>query len=67
MAERNIPSMFASDRVCPLLSIVGDDLARCQRSNCAWWDRERNQCAMLSFRDGLTSLEDVITVDVLKK
>lgn len=59
--------MNQTNTICPLLSIAGDDLAHCQRSACAWWDSHQNQCAMLSFRDSLEFLQDVINVDVLEK
>lgn len=59
--------MDQTDKICPLLSRTGDKFERCLRFDCAWWDHCETQCALLSFRDGLSALSDVLTVDIVEK
>lgn len=33
-------------KICPLMSISETDFLRCRESECAWWDEDRQKCAM---------------------
>ena len=41
--------------ICPRLTLDGFPLVECLEEECAWWDKEEKQCAILSIAKALNS------------
>jgi len=56
-------------KICPLLTVAKGSqeggLAKCERSNCAWYDEAAQKCSLTSLTDRLFGIEN--RVYALKK
>lgn len=44
-------------RICPLMTLSADGERDCEKTRCAWYDREERMCAVLTLALTLDNLD----------